>query len=219
MLTLQASPRKMKGRKTRQLRMTGFIPAVLYGPGKNPLNLQVRAKEFREVYREAGESSLVELGLEGDKKTMVLISQVQLDPISHEIIHIDFFAPKLTEKIEAKVPIIFEGEAPAVKEGGTLIKNIQELQLKALPQNLPKELVVPIGELRNMGDKIRIKDLLIPQGTEIIGHSLEEIVVQILVPEKIEEELAKPIEEKVEEVEKVEKPKKEEVPEEPQAEQ
>lgn len=221
MLTLIASLRELKGKKTKQLRTTGSIPAILYGQGRKSINIQVNTVEFGKTYRAAGESSLIELTLEGEsKKIPVLISQVQRDPVSDEIIHVDFFAPKLTEKIEVRIPLVFDGEAPAVKEfGGTLVKNIQELELKALPQNLPKEIVVPIGELKTFGDKIRIRDLHIPGGTEIMGHAGEEIVAQVLAPEKVEEELAKPIEEKMEEVERVEKPKKEEAPEEPQAEQ
>lgn len=218
MLTLRASLRKLKGKKTRQLRKTGLVPAVLYGPERKPLNLEVAAKEFLKIYQGAGESSLIELSLEGEaKKIMVLISQIQRDPVSDEILHVDFFAPKLTEKIEAKVPLVFEGDAPAVKElEGTLVKNIQELEIRALPQNLPKEIVVSIGELKTFEDRIRIKDLNLPPNTEIMGHSPQDIVAQVVAPEKIEEELAKPIEEKVEEVEKVEKPKKEEESEETQ---
>lgn len=212
MLTLYASLRTLKGKKTEQLRRTGLIPAVLYGPEMKPINLQVNAKEFKKIYQEAGESSLIELSVEREsKKTIVLISEVQRDPLSEEIIHVDFFAPRLTEKIEAKVPLVFEGSSPAVSElGGTLVKNIQELEIKALPQNLPREIVVSIETLRTFDDRIRIKDLPIENSSvEIVGHSQDDIVAQVVAPEKIEEELAKPIEEKPEEVERVQKPKKE----------
>jgi len=218
MLTLNAQIRTITGRKTKRLRKTGFIPAVLYGPETKPVNLQVNYKDFAKIYQEAGESSLIELAIGGESRRRVaLITEVQRDPISDEIVHVDFFAPKLTEKIEAKVPLIFEGEAPAVKEfGGTLVRNIQEIELKALPQNLPREIRVPLDGLKSFEDRIRIKDLVIPTGTEIIGHDQKEIVAQVVAPEKVEEELAKPVEEEVEKVEKVEKPKKEEVSEEPE---
>jgi large subunit ribosomal protein L25 len=195
---------------------------VLYGPGRKTLHLQIDSKEFAAIHQKVGESSIVELSVdsvkgEGDAlkresmKIPVLISEVQRDPVSENILHVDFFAPKLTEKIEVKVPLIFEGEAPAVKElGGTLVKNIQEIELKALPQNLPKEIHVPVHTLKTFEDRIRIKDLVIPADTEIIGHDREDIVAQVVAPEKVEEELAKPIEEKVEEVERVEKREKEE---------
>lgn len=120
----------------------------------------------------------------------------------------------MEEEIEVKIPLIFEGSSPAVKElGGTLVKNISEIVVKAKPQNLPHEIRVDIGELKTFENHILIKDLKIPSEVKILKEA-EEIVASVSQPEKIEEELAKPIEEKVEEVEKVEKKKEEEVPEE-----
>jgi large subunit ribosomal protein L25 len=146
----------------------------------------------------------------GEQKYLVLIQEIQRDPLTEEPIHVDFFQPSLKEKIEIKIPLVFEGEAPAVKEtGGTLVKNISELEIKALPQNLPKEIRVNVETLRTFEDKILIRDLKLPEGIEVLRNP-EEIVASVTPPEKIEEELAKPVEEKVEEVEKIEKPKEEE---------
>ncbi len=211
MLILKARPRKIKGKKTRQLRETGSLPAILYGPEIKPMDLEVGARDLDKAYLEAGESTLLELEVEGHKdKALVLIYDVQKDSVSSSITHVDFFQPNLKEKIEAHVPIIIENEAPAVKDlGGTLIKNIQEVKVRALPQDLPKAIVADARRLVGFGEAIRIKDLLIKEGVEIMQDA-EDIVAQIMEPEKVEEELAKPVEEKVEEVEKVEKLKKEE---------
>ncbi len=142
-----------------------------------------------------------------------MVHDIQFDPLTGKPIHIDFYQPSLEEETEVTVPIIFEGEAPAVKElGGTLVKNIGDVEVKALPQNLPHEIKLNIDSLKTFEDNIKISDLKIPPGVKILKDS-EEIVVSVSPPEKIEEELEKPIEEKVEEVEKIEKKPKEEEPE------
>jgi len=209
MLTLKADQRKEKGRKAAFLRKKSQIPAVLYGPSLNTLALSVAEKEFEKVYQAVGFSSL--LNLEAEEKTApVLIHEVQRDPVSSKVIHVDFYQPPLDKKIEITVPIVFEGEAPAVKDfGGTLIKNIQQVQVRAFPQHLPHEIKVVVSGLATFEHKILVKDLLAGEGVEILSK-LEDIVAQVMPPEKVEEELAKPVEEKVEDVAKVEKPKKEE---------
>jgi len=123
----------------------------------------------------------------------------------------------LKEKVEVAVPLIFEGTSLAVKDlGGTLVKNIAELEIKALPQNLPHEIVVSIDGLNTFEDRILAKDIKLPEGVEL-KIKPDEIIASVAHVENVEEELAKDIEEKVEDVEKVEKEKKEkeEVVEEP----
>jgi len=214
MLSLSAKIRQTQGRKVKTLRQKGILPAVLYGPKIKNENLEVDLKEFEKIYDEAGESTLISLEVEGKKKYLVLIHDLKREPLKNKPVHIDFYQPSLTEKIEVKIPIILEGEAEAVKNlGGTLIKNIAEVEVKALPQDLPKEIKVNVENLKTFEDNILIKDLKVGKGVEIL-KDLKEIVAQVTPPEKVEEELEKPIEEKVEEVEKVEKEKKEEIPEE-----
>ena len=217
MLTLKVKVRQNLGRKTKALRKKGLLPAIIYGPKIKALPLEVDYREFEKVYKEAGESSLISLEIENQKPTLptqqkspVLIHEVALDPLTGKFLHIDFYQVPLTEEVEAKVPLVFEGEAKAVKElGGTLIKNILELEVKALPQNLPKEIRVDLTLLKNFEDHILIKDLKLPKEIKILKDP-EEIVALITSPEKVEEELEKPIEEKIEEVAKVEKEKKKE---------
>jgi large subunit ribosomal protein L25 len=211
MISLSVKARKELGKKVKNLRKKGILPAVLYGPKIKNLNLEIDLKEFEKVYQEAGESSLISLEIER-KKLPVLIHEVQRDPLTEKPIHIDFYQPSLKEEIEAMVPLIFEGESRVVKElGGTLVKSISELKVKALPQNLPHEIRVEVSQLETFEDKIFIKDLKLPEGIKILRPG-EEILAFVSPPEKVEEELEKPIEEKVEEVEKIErKPKEEEI--------
>lgn len=205
MLNLKAKIRKDLGKKVKKLREQDILPAVLYGPKIKNLSLEVDLKEFENIYKEAGESSLLSLEV-GDEKFPVLIHEVKKDPLTGKPTHIDFYQPILTEEIEATVPIVFEGEAPAVKElGGTLVREISEVEVKALPQNLPHEIKVNVENLKTLKDEVLIKDLKLPEGVTI-QREQNEIVAVVIAPEteKIEEELEKPVEEKIEEVEGVE---------------
>lgn len=209
MLSLTAQKREILGQRVKDLRQKGILPAVLYGPKIKNQALKVDEKDFEDIYEGAGESSLISLRV-GKENFQVLVHQVQRDPISGKFLHIDFYQPSLTEEITAKVPLLFEGEAPAVRKlGGTLMKTISEIEVKALPQDLPHEIKVGLSELKTFEHHISVKDLLVGEKVEIL-RTPEEMVAQVLPPEKVEEELEKPIEEKVEEVEKAEEKKEEE---------
>ncbi len=212
MLILQAKKREIKGKKVKKLRQRGILPAVLYGPEIKNFSIELNSQEFENVYKEAGESSLISLQVDPSvnsgqvKKFSVLIHEVKKDPLTGKPIHADFYQPILTEEVEATVSIVFEGEAPAVKElGGTLVREISEIQVKALPQNLPHQIKVNIDGLKTFDDEILVKDLKLPE--DVAVQKDENEIVALVAPsetEKIEEELEKPIEEKVEEVEKAE---------------
>src|SRR6185295_18865509 len=112
--------------------------------------IEVDEKEFKKVFHQAGESSLIELTVEGEKeKRPVLVQEIQKDPVSSQLRHVDFFQASLKEEVQVAVPLVFEGVAPAEKElGGTLNKNLLEVEVKALPQNLPHEIVVNVDGLK-----------------------------------------------------------------------
>ena len=209
MFKLAAKIREKK-EETTALRDKGFLPAVLYGPKTKNFSLKIDKKEFEKVFKEAGESSLIELEIEDKKdKFLVLIHDFQLNPVKDTFSHIDFYQPALDEETEVTIPLIFVGESLAVKDlAGTLVKSIQELAVRALPQDLPHQITVNVEKLKTFDDEILIKDLIIPEKVKIMKNP-EEIVAFVSTPEKIEEELEKPIEEKVEEVEKVGEKEKE----------
>jgi len=211
MLDFTVKKRKKLGKKASGLRKKGIAPAVLYGPEIKNLLLETKLKDFKNILKKAGESSLINLKIDGEKEDfLVLIHKVDHDPISGEPIHIDFYQPILSKEIEVVVPLVFDGEAPALKDmGGTLIKEVSELRVRALPKNLPHEIRVDISKLKTFEDEILIKDLILPEGVKA-HKGPNEIVALAVPPSKIEEDLAKPVEEKVEDVEKVEKKKGEE---------
>lgn len=215
MLTLKSKLRTEVGRDAQELRKIGFVPAVLYGPGIGNKNLAVDTKEFVKLFRQSGKSSLISLAVEGEKSNfMVLINDIDTDPVTGNVIHADLYQPDLTKEIEAEVPLVFEGESLAVKDlGGTLVKNISNITVKALPADLPREIKVDISRLNTFEDVILVKDLVIGGKVELLKNP-DEIVALAAPVQKVEEELEKPIEEKVEDVAKVEKKEKDVVTEE-----
>lgn len=205
MLSLKADTRTERGKRARA---QGAVLAVLYGPKAKPVSLSVDKKEFEKVFSTAGESSLVTLEF-GTDKTPVLIREVQRHPLSGDPIHADFYQPRLDQKIKIMVPLVLEGEAPAVKElEGTLIQNIHEVEVEALPQELPHEIAVNVAKLATFEDHILVKDLQVSSGVHIL-HPADAIIAQVVPAEKVEEELAKPVEENVQDVKVVKEEKKE----------
>ncbi len=211
MISLLVKIRKGLGKEARKMRKRNILPGVLYGPElKKAQPLELDYKTFEKVFEGAGESSLISLEIENGKKYPVLIHDIQRNPLTGGIIHVDFCQGSLEEEIVAKIPLVFEGTAPAVKDlGGTLVKNISEVEVKALPQKLPKEIKIEVGGLKTFEDNIKISDLRLPEEVKILKEP-EEIVASVSPPEKVEEELVKAIEDKGEEVERVEKKKEEE---------
>ena len=190
------------------MKKKGILPGVLYGPKIDNVNLELDLKEFEKAFEKAGESSLLSLEV-GSKKYLVLIHAIEIDALTQKTTHVDFYQPKLDEEITVTVPLVFEGESMAVKElNGTLVKNMHELPVRALPEKLPHEIKVSIEKLKTFEDNILIKDLVLPEGVKALKDSLDIVVLAVPV-QKVEEELKKPIEEKVEEVEVAEKEKKE----------
>ncbi len=185
---ISAKPRTELGKKTNSLRRRGVLPAILYGHGVESTPLAVPKKEFKKVLREAGETSLVTVQVAGGKRYDVLIHDVAKDPLTLEPIHADFYAVKMDKPIEAKVPLAFSGESPAVKnEGGILVKVLHELEVKALPKDLPHEIPVDITRLRNIGDKIHVGDFVLPAGVTPMIPGME--VVVLVEPPRSEVEL------------------------------
>jgi len=202
-LLIKAENREAERKKNLKIREQGLIPGVLYGPKIDTSPVQVEGKTFEKIYKEAGESSLINLKV-GDKEFPVLIYDVQRDPLSRRATHVDFYQPDLDKEVEVTVPLVFEGEPQAVSElGGTLLHNIQEVQVKALPQNLPHEIVVNVEGLKTFEDRITVKDLMTNPDVTIVRDA-EDTIAQVVPVQDVEKELEKPVAEDVEGVEKVE---------------
>lgn len=185
---ISAKTRTDIGRHMNSLRRGGILPAVLYGPGMESLPLAVAKRDFQKILQEAGETSLVAVKIEGGKVYNVLIHDVAKDPMTLEPIHADFYAVRMDKPIEAKVPLAFIGESPAVKnEGGILVKVLHELEVKALPKDLPHEISVDVSRLEKIDDKIHVQDLGLPAGVSTIVPADE--VVALIEPPRSEAEI------------------------------
>lgn len=208
-LQLLAQLRTEFGKKTRQLRQNGILPGVLYGEKVKNQHLKINYKDFEKIYNQAGESSLLKLEIEGDSKPKnVLIHDVSLDPVTDKFVHVDFYQVDLTKKIKTHVPLKFVGKSQAVEtEGGVLIRNLNEVEVEALPDNLPKEIEVDISLLISFDNNVAVKDLKVSEGVKILNES--NITVASVIPPRSEEELKALEEEVKEEVEGVEVVKEE----------
>ncbi len=203
-ISISADPREERGSKIRELRNKGLIPAVVYGRKIENIALSLDAKEFNKVFKTAGENSLINLKVTGKKEDLpVLIHDIQKDSLTENIIHVDFYRPNLEKAVKALIPLRLVGESLAVKNlGGTLVKKITEIEVKALPMHLPSEIVVDISSLDSLGSEIFVRDLEITEEIEVLKGP-DEVVIFISAPSRVEEELKEPIEEKIEEVEGV----------------
>lgn len=206
-LKLEAKTRDLK-KSLNEIRKNKLIPAVLYGKNFKPLRIELNYNNFVKTYKEAGESTILSLDIDG-KKENALIKELQFDPIKDTVIHVDFLRVDMTQKITANVELKFIGQSKAVKDlEGVLSKNITEIEVECLPANLPKEIIVDISSLNTFEDVIKIKDLPLPQD---VHTSLDqEEVVTTVTPPRSEAELESLKEDVEEDVEKVEGVKKEE---------
>lgn len=188
MTEITAKPRQAVSKKdNKALRAEGQMPAVMYGKKQEATPIALDVREFQKAYAEAGESTVVTLkGLGTD--TDVLIHEVDIDPVLGHPRHVDLYVVDNTVAVEVSVPIEFVGEAPAERQlGGTLIKVLHELEVEALPKDLPHEVTVDISSLKTFADQIHVSDVVMPAGVTC-KTDLEEVVA--LVQEAVEEDLS-----------------------------
>ncbi|MBU1092457.1 50S ribosomal protein L25 [Patescibacteria group bacterium] len=170
----------------RAIRAQGAVPAVVYGKGIDSTSLSVKLLDFHKIYKQAGETTLINLNVADGAPYMVLIKDIQVSPDKEEYLNIDFYKVRAGEKLRVMVPLHFEGEAPAVKNfGGILVTNKNEIEIECLPQDLPHEIIVDLSKLENIDDAVIIKDLQVGNAVEILDN-LEESVV-VVTPPAVEE--------------------------------
>jgi len=189
--TLKVESRAVLGRKVKTLRHQGKLPANIFGKKIKSEAVSVDYSEFSKLFRKVGETALVDLDFKGDNPRPVLITNVTRHPVTGNYLHADFHQVDLTEKVIAEIPVRIVGEAPAVKDkAAVLVTVISEIEVKALPADLPDHLEVEIGSLNEFGDSILVKDLKIPAGIELLTGP-EETVVTVQEPkEEVEEKPA-----------------------------
>ncbi len=185
---IEAVSRLPKMSETKALRAEAKVPAVMYGFETEPTTLSVDRGAFNKVYAEAGESTVVDLEVNG-KTHLVLIADIQRDPITDFFTHVDFRRVDPKKKIEARIPLKLVGESFAVKTlGGTLIQSLEEVEVLSLPDALVHEILVDVSPLATFDDMIRVKDVKAPEGVEF--KTRPEAAVASVQPPRSEAEMA-----------------------------
>ena len=211
-LSLTVATRTVLGKKVQALRVASIVPAIIYGHGVENRYVQVPIIPFEKLFTKAGESSLIDLVVDSGASLKVLIHDVQRDPVTSTINHVDFYQVKMTEKLTAHIPIVHVGESRAVKElGGVLVKTLDHINVECLPQDLPHELTVDLTTLEQFDDAIRVSDIPIPAGVTVKSDP-QEMVLTVKAPrteEEVKADLATPATENIEAVEVAEKKGKE----------
>ena len=187
---LKAEKRKVLGKRVKKLRRVGILPANVYGKSIKSESLQVNQAEFDKVYKEAGETGLVDLEFDG-KTIPVLIHNVTSN-FRGLVLHADFFQVNLKEKVKAMVPLEIVGEPKAVLDKiGILMNILSEIEVEALPEELPEKIDVNVEHLANIDDQITVSDLKIPTGVEVLSDK-EQVVSKIgeLITKEAQEQAA-----------------------------
>ncbi len=186
MSNIQATKRDPK-ENVATLRTSGMVPAVFYGAGKETTPISISQREFDKVFKEAGESSTVTLTVDGGKVD-VLIHEVQFDPIKGTPLHVDFLVVDMNKPIEVAIPLEFDGVSAAVKGNlGTLVKVMHEIEVRALPKDLPHVVHVDLSKLAALHDQILISDLKLPAGVTALADAGEVVASLAAQVEEVEE--------------------------------
>jgi len=187
--TLSVDVREERGsRATRRLRRSGLVPGVLYGATHDEtVSFKVGDRDLRRILVDG--SALIDVEIGGEKSVPAILKDRQLHPVRDEVMHIDFLEVNLSEKIHASVSLEVEGgdESPGVKEGGVLDHATREVEIEALPTDIPERIVVDVSALE-IGATITLAEVTAPEGVEFVHENLDEVTVaSVVLPTKVEE--------------------------------
>ncbi len=189
---LSVKKRDILGKKVKRLRREGLLPASVFGKDVKSVALSVPAKDFMKVYSKVGETGLVELKYDSTTQH-TLVSNVQIHPLSRQPLHVEFHAVKLTEKIKADVPLELVGaeESPVIQNNiGLFLQPINEVEVEALPTDLPDKIAIDVSKFTNVDEQITISQLVSPKGVTILTPG-DQVVVKVAsaVSEETQKEL------------------------------
>ncbi|HEX8932184.1 MAG TPA: 50S ribosomal protein L25 [Patescibacteria group bacterium] len=188
---LVSEPRTVLGKKVKKLRREGLVPANVYGKGLESKAIQVKLADFQAIYKEVGETGLVDLKV-GESTKPVLIKNLQMAYPLRIPLHVDFYQVNLKEKVKTMVPVVLTGEPTAVTEKvGLLLQTLSEVEIEALPEKLPENIEISVAHLATVDEQVMVGDLKAPEGVEILTAP-DQIVAKIgeLVVEEPEPEVA-----------------------------
>jgi large subunit ribosomal protein L25 len=178
-LSLTVTPRTILGNSGKKFRKNGLIPAVIYGHGlDNSITISLKYNEFVKVYRNSGNTSVVDLDIEG-KKVHTLVHDVQYHPVKDTFVHIDFLSVNMKKAVEAEVPLTFVGiPAPVKQDGAILQKIIEFVTVLALPDSIPHEIEVDLSKIETISSVFQVKDLIVPKGVSVVNEA-DEVIASV----------------------------------------
>jgi large subunit ribosomal protein L25 len=183
--TLAAAKREITGKKVAHLRRAGRLPGVLYGHGVPSENVSVDAHEFDLLHRKVGNTTLIDVAVDGDKARPALIYGVQREPLKHRTVHIDLFVVRMTEELTVDVPVTVTGSADAVEKLGGTLSHVTTIKVRALPDHLPGHIEIPIDALVDFDSVVHVSELTIPGDVTLVTDG-NEIAARVLPP-RVEE--------------------------------
>ncbi len=193
---LSATVRTVMGKKVKHLRAAHQIPGNVFGNTK-PVAITLEEKALKKLLIDAGETALVQLKIEGEEKTRpILFAQFDVDGVTGALLHVDLQQVDLSEKVTANVALELEGESEGVKNGGVLLQLHDELEVEALPSDLPEKFVLNLSALAKIGDDLKVSDLVYDKEKVEMKLGADEVLVVVQEP-KVEEEpevVAEPVE-------------------------
>jgi large subunit ribosomal protein L25 len=180
--SLAAKDRQITGKAVARLRRDGQLPGVVYGHGEGSANVTVDTHDFELLRRHAGPNALIDLSVEGKKAKPVLVSGVQVHPVTRKPLHVDLFLVRMTEELTVDVPLNSIGVSAAVEDAnGTLIHAIESIKVRALPDHLPQSISYSIESLVDFDTMIHVRDLAIPSDVTLVTDP-DELVARVLPP-------------------------------------
>jgi len=208
---LQVEPRSVVGKKVRRLRAEGWIPAVLYGKDTPAVSLQIDEETWRQVFAVGGSRGMVTLKIKGKrKKQQALIREVQRDPISRRVLHVDFQQVLMTETLRTEVPVVVLGIPPVVERAeGVLITGLTQIEVECLPGNIPSHIEVDVSSIDALGQPITVADLPLPEGVTPVPDANEMVATVVALRREEEEEIEEEVLEGEEEPEVIARGKEE----------
>jgi large subunit ribosomal protein L25 len=187
-MTLLAEPRRPGRHQLRELRNANRVPAVVYGKGLEPKPISVSVRDLHQALRKAG-GGLLSLQIGDQAPLQVLMREVQRDPIKHHVLHVDFQAVSMTEKLRLDVPIVPEGEAPALATPDlVLVRHLDTIEVECLPADIPTHIVADLSRLKGEEDVVYVRDLIVPPGVEVLAEPDQVVFSLTFTRAAVEEE-------------------------------
>jgi large subunit ribosomal protein L25 len=188
---LSVAPRQVLGKKVKQLRQAGVLPANIYGHGLDSVAVQVSAEELEKTLRASSANEVIDLKVEGEKSARpVVVHHLQRHPVNAGLLHADFYQVSLREKMRADVPLVIVGRSEAVDTySGVLVSSLEALHIEALPLDIPARIEVDITPLTELESALHVRDLALPSNIVLLTDP-EVVVVKVAAPRVVEEEVA-----------------------------